>query len=608
MAWGFSPLSAWAGVCLDDQRITDPEPLAWTHHPADAANPEPHWSATLEIGEQTLVIGGETLTTRVYRVPGSTGTIPAPTMILHPGRKYVLRFRNVLPYEEPSHEHNVFKDPNVSNLHTHGVHISGETPGDDVTRSFEGGAAGDFVYDIPADHMGGTYWYHAHHHGSTYLQVSAGAFGLLVIDDAQDPMPANVAAMEERHLVVAYLDPAAAGTGGDTLLSGTLNPTWTVNGRVHGDLCVPPDTWQHWRILVADRDARPRDVTIGEGCEAMLLARDGVWRNETPAVLEGNRVRLSGASRADLAVRCSADSELRVGARRVAGVVVDGPPGGDGHPFAEDGYSTWRSARPAYLQDLRGLPVDGRVTVEMGFRTINGRRFNHDVPNFTATPSGVQEWTLQGAHEHPFHLHIYHVQVVGECPGHEDGEYYDVVSGDCTIRFDLDAQRSSVYSGRTILHCHILPHGDQGAMGWLDVLGGEGALGAPRFPEGFGYVAYEPSPQGRSTPLAPANLEAFAPDPRQVMLRWQDLADDETGFDIERSFDGLNFLYLDSVGADVTAYADLAAGRLPARWYRVRAFNEHGPSGYSEVVLVEMPDPPADSRAPPSRLDSPERR
>jgi FtsP/CotA-like multicopper oxidase with cupredoxin domain len=95
---------------------------------------------------------------------------------MKPGNKYVLRFHNRLPYQPASTAMNVFKDPNVSNAHTHGLHISGESPSDDVTRSFEGGFGGDFVYDIPANHMGGTYWYHAHHHGSTYLQVSGGAF------------------------------------------------------------------------------------------------------------------------------------------------------------------------------------------------------------------------------------------------------------------------------------------------------------------------------------------------------------------------------------------------------------------------------------------------
>ena len=112
---------------------------------------------------------------------------------MQPGNKYVLRFQNRLPYEPLEAGHNVFKDPNASNVHTHGLHISGESPGDDVTRTFPGGFGGDFVYDIPADHMGGTYWYHAHHHGSTFLQVSGGTFGSLIIDDANDGMPAHVA-------------------------------------------------------------------------------------------------------------------------------------------------------------------------------------------------------------------------------------------------------------------------------------------------------------------------------------------------------------------------------------------------------------------------------
>ena len=139
---------------------------------------------------------------------------------------------------------------------------------------------GDFVYDIPPDHMGGTFWYHAHHHGSTFLQVSSGAFGLIIIDDSSDGIPTNVANMAERHLIMAYLDPSVAGTGGDSLISGTLDPTWTANGTVAGNLCMPPDTWQHWRVLLADRDARTKTLTVGAGCEVALMARDGVWRTE----------------------------------------------------------------------------------------------------------------------------------------------------------------------------------------------------------------------------------------------------------------------------------------------------------------------------------------
>src|SRR3970282_2001186 len=227
--------------------ISDPAPFVWTY----VASGEPHYVGVLEYGEATFSINGETLTTRAYRQEGGAYAIPGPTIHMTPGSKYVLRFRNLLPYEAPSAAHNEFKDPNVTNVHTHGLHISGESPSDDVTRMFEGGSGGDYVYDIPADHMGGTFWYHAHHHGSTFLQGSTRGCGLIIIDDSGDNIPANVAAMTERQLILGYLDTGAAGTGGDTLVSGTLPPGWTVNGKVNGSLVVPPNTWQHWRVLLA---------------------------------------------------------------------------------------------------------------------------------------------------------------------------------------------------------------------------------------------------------------------------------------------------------------------------------------------------------------------
>ena len=210
-----SASTSFAAQCVGSAEISDPEAFIWT----DEGD---HFSGTMEIAEADLVVGGETITTRVYRQAGGCDSIPGPTIHMTPGNTYILKFRNRLPYEAPEAAHNVFKDPNVSNLHTHGLHISGETPGDDVTRSFEGGAGGDFVYDILPDHMGGTFWYHAHHHGSTFLQVSGGAFGLIVIDDGADGIPAVVASMTERQLVIGYLDPDAAGTGGDTLITGSL--------------------------------------------------------------------------------------------------------------------------------------------------------------------------------------------------------------------------------------------------------------------------------------------------------------------------------------------------------------------------------------------------
>jgi hypothetical protein len=96
---------------------------------------------------------------------------------------------------------------------------------------------------------------------------------------------------------------------------------------------------------------------------------------------------------------------------------------------------------------------------------------------------GIQEWSI-GANNHPFHLHVYHQQVQGVCNGgdFEDGEYYDTISGSCDVRFDTDPQTTTSFDGRTIMHCHILQHEDNGAMGWANAaLGG---IPAPTLPSG----------------------------------------------------------------------------------------------------------------------------
>lgn len=471
-------------ACPASNVIADPPLFAWKS-PADETKPcnestDAYCVGTMEAGAATFTINGQTLTTRAYRQAGGNYSIPGPTLKMKPGRKYVMRLHNTLPYEALNTSTNVQKDPNVVNLHTHGLHVSGESPGDDVTRSFEGQRGGDFVYDIPADHMGGTFWYHAHHHGSTELQVAGGMFGGLIIDDSNDNLPANVAAMTERQLLIAYLDPSVAGTGGDTLMAGTLTATWTANGLVNGALCMPQNEWQHFRILVAHPVPTERTLAVGSNCEVQMLARDGVWRTTAPKSLSTRSLSIPGASRVDLAIRCSNDSNITIAGTTVANLYVNGAGNTTVGPFSNGSSGgTWPARRPTYLRDLRTETNLNNVSIQMGARTINGVKFNHDVPNMTLDANKVQHWSLSGAQQHPFHLHVYHQQAQNCSGDFENGEYYDVVSQGCAVRFDLNATTARVYEGRTIMHCHILEHEDQGAMGWADVVGG---VAPPTFP------------------------------------------------------------------------------------------------------------------------------
>lgn len=141
----------------------------------------------------------------------------------------------------------------------------------------------------------------------------------------------------------------------------------------------------------------------------------------------------------------------------------------------------WSAIRPDYLRDLRGVNQVNTEAIRMGARSVNGGKWDADVPTFAVSANMVQQWDINGATQHPFHLHVYHFQTLNCGGDFEDGEYYDTLASACDVRFDLNTATSTVYDGRTVLHCHILSHEDQGAMTWVDVVGGDGP---PTFPAG----------------------------------------------------------------------------------------------------------------------------
>lgn len=98
------------------------------------------------------------------------------------------------------------RDFDTTNLHTHGLHISGEAPGDDIFTVVEPGASYSYTYHIPDDHMGGTFWYHPHHHGSTSVHAGGGAAGLLIVDDPAGTLPDSVAVLGEMDFVLMHMN------------------------------------------------------------------------------------------------------------------------------------------------------------------------------------------------------------------------------------------------------------------------------------------------------------------------------------------------------------------------------------------------------------------
>ncbi|MBK1876790.1 fibronectin type III domain-containing protein [Pelagicoccus mobilis] len=76
-----------------------------------------------------------------------------------------------------------------------------------------------------------------------------------------------------------------------------------------------------------------------------------------------------------------------------------------------------------------------------------------------------------------------------------------------------------------------------------------------------------------------------------VSLTWQDNSDNETGFEIERSINGGPFERIASVPGDSATFTDSRVNEGDLYQYRVRAYNQFGKSGYTNVAPIEIPGP-----------------
>lgn len=97
-------------------------------------------------------------------------------------------------------------------------------------------------------------------------------------------------------------------------------------------------------------------------------------------------------------------------------------------------------------------------------------------------------------------------------------------------------------------------------------------------------------------PNNPSNLAASAIDYFSVRLVWSDNSGNERSFSIERSTDGSNFAYVDSVGRNVTTFSNKGLKDQTTYYFRIRALNAIGYSAYSNVAVVTTPKAPLPAR------------
>jgi suppressor of ftsI len=390
---------------------------------------------------------------------------------------------------------------NMTNLHFHGLHVSPNSPQDDVlSMAAMPGESLEYKVDIPPNQPPGLYWYHPHAHGESYKQVLDGMSGAIVIEGIERYVPA-IRRMRERILVlrdrafdkddpeakrlrdVAEIPPQSCGTSTEQ-----LERVFTVNGAVRPEIPIAAGERQFWRIVNASPDLYADLEVDGELWE--ILALDGMplaYHDPKHPTQRATHVLLPPAGRLEAIVtgpRGRARAKLRTRC-------FDTGPDGDSNPSmvladlvdvktdASDSQTPARDMqKPAFvplpettLTALETRTPEFTVTFtedKQGFY-INDTRFGlSDAPMTRVAVGGYHHWRIvnKTREVHPFHIHQVHF-LFYSTNGHpaKEPEWLDTVNVAAEGSVDLIMDFTDpIIRGVSVFHCHLLNHEDKGMM------------------------------------------------------------------------------------------------------------------------------------------------
>lgn len=458
----------------------------------------------------TTTIGGCHLKLRTYN-----GKLVGPTLRVKPGDTMLIRLNNQLPPEtaqQLAHQHSEEKQNNavpngfnVTNLHLHGLHVSPSGNSDNVLIAIQPQTAFDYEIKIPANHPPGSYWYHAHAHGSTAIQVGSGMAGAIVIEDDVRQIPPALAEANLHEQVLMFQTIAYDEYGRFDSMNATFPNAWqdskrhiTINGQLVPVITMRPGEVQRWRIT--DTAFRESLTLRLEGHELHEIALDGLYLGTVATWPYPETIDMATGYRNDLLVKASdkpgdyhlIDAPLAKTSKKalrkhdenehlVAIVRIEGEPL---LPMKLP-----KSADMAHLKPFTDIAPDeakttqlaeyfitGAVNPALGVPSmINYQEFDPSKPRQLKL-NDTQKWQLSANGEaHVFHIHVNPFQY-NQYPGPRDTTRIvwkdtllvpqtesDPNTGKPTNLVEIYT-RYLDYIGQTVMHCHILDHEDLGMM------------------------------------------------------------------------------------------------------------------------------------------------
>ena len=383
-----------------------------------------------------------------------------------------------------------------TNLHYHGLHISPEV--DNVFREVAAGERYTYEFQIPDNHPAVTGWYHPHYHLRVASQVFGGLAGPFIIRGELDEIP-EIQQAEEAVLLLKDFE-SRLQNGSEKL--SPLAEKWgreghllTANAQQNPVVGLPQNGLLRLRLINASA-SRIYQLQLPEHPWFLIATDRGAIAQPT----ELETLTLSPGERTELLIpgnREASDYEIwslpydRGIAEMIDGFgkAIEQMPGIV--PPQKAAIATLRykeSERttplplPTQLVAVEPLPepdITREFVLNHGIDStagstgfiINGESFVMGKVNTRVRLNQVEDWRIvnKASIDHPFHLHTNRFQVI-ERNGKAElfRAWKDTVNiggyETVTIRTKFED-----FTGRTVYHCHILYHEDQGMMGIVEI-------------------------------------------------------------------------------------------------------------------------------------------
>ncbi|UFS72757.1 multicopper oxidase family protein [Geomonas sp. RF6] len=459
--------------------VIDPSP-----GPAFADLPEAPKSGTeyeITVQQSSVRLGSTNANLLTYN-----GMYPGPVMRAEKNGTLEVCLKNNLP--KTSATNLLGHQRNITNLHTHGLHVTPNSPGDNVMVQLRPGEEYHYSYDLRYESAGHLNFYHPHVHGTVAEQYWGGLAGPLVIGDGADsPLSGfQTHIMMVKDITLSGSAPAAYSTMSD-YMRGKEGNIVTVNGQVNPVLQIAPGQVQRWQIVNAC-NARYLKLSLDKHTMHVIGTDGGLVDQSYPLtqilVAPGERidVLVQGTQGTGTFKLLSLPYDRGMNALQQVTLLTlkygKGPSASDVIPSAIN-----RDAvRPAF--DL--APLERRqltLSMMMGKGYINGQSFVDMDHSYTVMSKlGEYEvWEIlnQSGMDHPFHQHVNACQVLSTTGGDRDyADLYtkipawkDVVNipkmGSATVLMPV-----MDWEGMSMFHCHIIEHEDIGMMGMWHIMDG----------------------------------------------------------------------------------------------------------------------------------------